>query len=59
MKSFNSLVRIKDLYDIPKNLPGEDNEIPNVQLIQSETESKINTNLVNENSSKTNLLNNA
>ena len=58
LKSFNSLVRIKDLYDIPKNLPGEDNEIPNVQLIQSETESKINTNLVNENSSKTNLLNN-
>ena len=53
LKNFNSMVRIKDLYDIPKNLPGEDNNIPNVQIIQSETESKIITNLNNEENSNT------
>ena len=60
LKNFNSMVRIKDLYDIPKNLPGEDNEIPNVQIIQSESESKILTNLNNElisNDNTTNLKN--
>jgi hypothetical protein len=60
LKNFNSMVRIKDLYDIPKNLPGEDNEIPNVQIIQSESESKILTNLNNDlisNDNTTNLKN--
>ena len=58
LKNFNSMVRIKDLYDIPKNLPGEDNDIPDVQLIQSETESKLNSNLNNDNMTNVNNINN-
>ena len=49
LKYFNSIIRIKDLYNIPKNLPGEDNENLNVQIIQSESESNLLTNLTNEN----------
>ena len=51
LKNFNSLVRIKDLYDVPKNLPGEDENMPDVQIIPSENSSKINnTNNINDKS---------
>ena len=49
LKNFNSMVRIKDLYDVPKNLPGEDKNMPEVQIIPSENSSKINnTNTIND-----------
>ena len=57
LKNFNSLVRIKDLYDVPiydvpKNLPGEDENMPDVNIIPSENSSKINnTNNINDKSS--------
>ena len=52
LKNFNSLVRIKDLYDVPKNLPGEDENKPDVNIIPSENSSKINnTNNINDKSS--------
>ena len=52
LKNFKSLVRIKDLYDVPKNLPGEDVNMPDVNIIPSENSSKINnTNYINDKSS--------
>ena len=52
LKNFKSLVRIKDLYDVPKNLPGEDQNMPDVNIIPSENSSKINnTNNINDKSS--------
>ena len=51
LKNFNSLVRIKDLYEVPKNLPGEDENMPDVQIIPSENSSKRNnTNDINDKS---------
>ena len=49
LRNFNSLVRIKDLYDIPKNLPGEDEASPDVEIIPSENTSKLNNTNTNTN----------
>ena len=54
LKNFNSMVRIKELYEIPKNLPGEDFSTPPNIPSPSENSSKIDTNLINENN-KTNI----
>ena len=40
LKYYHSMFRIKDLYDVPKNLPGEDSTFPNVKIIHSENASK-------------------
>ena len=58
LKNFNSMVRIKDLYDIPKNLPGEDEERPNVEIITSTNSSKIPNNIDDKNNNKININNN-
>jgi hypothetical protein len=39
LKNYHSMFRIKDLYDIPKNLPGEDSTFPNVKIIHNENSS--------------------
>ena len=39
LKNFHSMFRIKDLYEVPKNLPGEDSTFPSVKLIKSESSS--------------------
>ena len=39
LRNFHSMFRIKDLYEIPKNLPGEDSTFPSVKLIKSENSS--------------------
>ena len=35
LKNFHSMFRIKDLYDVPKNLPGEDSTFPDIKIIPS------------------------
>jgi len=40
LKYFHSMFRIKDLYDVPKNLPGEDSTFPSVKIIHSENSSQ-------------------
>ena len=35
LKNFHSMFRIKDLYDVPKNLPGDDSTFPNVKIVHS------------------------
>ena len=40
LKYYHSMYRIKDLYDVPKNLPGEDSTFPNVKIIHSQNTSK-------------------
>ena len=40
LKYYHSMFRIKDLYEVPKNLPGEDSTFPDVKIIHSESSSK-------------------
>ena len=39
LKNYHSMFRIKDLYDVPKNLPGEDSSFPSIKIINSENSS--------------------
>ena len=40
LKNFHSMFRIKDLYEIPKNLPGEDSTCSKVEIIKSQISSQ-------------------
>ena len=57
LKNFHSMFRIKDLYDVPKNLPGDDSTFPNVKIVHSNntsTSSYISTKTRNKNNNGNN-----
>ena len=53
LKNFHSMFRIKDLYDVPKNLPGEDSSFPSVKIIHS-VNSSLNSSISIKNNNNSN-----
>ena len=55
LKNFHSMFRIKDLYDIPKDLPGEDSTFTSVKIINSEKSNSSSISYNNNNKSRSSL----